>query len=193
MGFFDKIFGKKQTGISQDNRPDKKEHVNPDEQFVQEFIAKGGKFLYCTTQEEVLGYISQIFDENAWKSTRCFDENLNGLLQAAKINKSEKSPVFFTACEHLIAEDGSILFSSNQLRETKLAQYPPNFVVYATTSQLIHDKDKALMSIKHRFKTKIPTNISAVKDYTPLKKEADFMHYGNRNSKNLYLLLLEDL
>ena len=71
--------------------------------------------------------------------------------------------------------------------------YPANFIVFATTSQLIKSKDNALSSIKHRFSKAIPSNISAIKDYMPHKKDPNFLNYGNTNSKNLYLLLLEDL
>jgi hypothetical protein len=193
MSLFDKIFGKK-TKSQKERFIDKpKVNISPDQLFVKEFKSKGGKFLYCLKKEEILDYISQIFKENDWESAICFDNTIKPLLNIAGINNQKDASVFFTNCEHLIADDGSILFSSNQLKEIKLAQYPINFVVYATTSQLIHNKDKALTSIKHRFKNTIPSNISAIKDYIPYKKDADFLNYGNNNSKNLYLLLLEDL
>ena len=39
----------------------------------------------------------------------------------------------------------------------------------------------------------LPTNISAVKKYGLTIDDDNFLNYGNNNSKNLYLLLLEDL
>ena len=195
MGIFDKIFGNKQqeqqTDLGEELVNYKK--IPPDELFVEYFKEKGGKFLYCLNQEELMGYLKNIFDENSWESAHCLDKNLTANLRVLGIQESPRAPVFYTSCEHLIVEDGSILFSSNQLKETKLVQYPANFIVFAKTSQLILDKDKALTSIKYRFKKDIPSNISAIKDYMPHKKDPNFLNYGNTNSKNLYLLLLEDL
>lgn len=192
MGIFDKIFGKKKAQEQESiQRPDP--DLSPDELFVENFKEKGGKFLYCTSKDEVVGYLHNIFEENSWNQVLNTDASLEKYLNVISIPKDKDAPVFFTKCEHLIVEDGSILFSSNQLQETKLTQYPLNFIVFATTSQLIHNKDKALTSIKFHFKNKIPSNISAIKDYAPLKKDSNFLNYGNTNSKNLYLLLLENL
>ena len=96
-------------------------------------------------------------------------------------------------CEHLIADNGDILFSSNQLKSTKLSEMPENFIVYATTSQLVNDTGEGLTGIKTHYKGNLPTNISAVKNYIINKNDDNFLNYGNSNSKNLYLLLLEDL
>ncbi len=193
MSFFNKIFSKKQKFQEQESVKKNTGEVSPDTLFVEQFKNKGGKFLYCTKKEEVLEYLQNIFKENSWESVLCYDELLNKDLSVIDIQKDDNAVVYYTSCEHLIAEDGSILFSSNQLKETKLTYYPLNFIVFATTSQLIHNKDKALSSIKHRFKKKIPSNISAIKDYLPHKKDPNFLNYGNTNSKNLYLLLLENL
>ncbi len=195
MSIFDKIFGNKPKEQPEESGQDavSKGKIPADTHFVQQFKERGGKFLYCLTPEEVIGFLKDIFIENAWESAYCLDKSLQSNLGVIGIPNDQEAPVFYTTCEHLIAEDGSILFSSNQLKETKLMLYPNNFIVFATTSQLIHDKDKALTSIKYRFKKEIPSNISAIKDYMPHKKDPNFLNYGNTNSKNLYLLLLEDL
>ncbi len=193
MGIFDKIFGKKQEIQKQKTVKESKEKLSPDILFVQNFKKNGGKFLYCTSKDEITSYLHSIFKENAWENILCKNPNLDQYLNVVAIPKDKNAKVFFTTCEHLIAEDGSILFSSNQLQETKLAQYPLHFIVFATTSQLIHNKDKALTSIKYNFNGNIPSNISAIKDYAPHKKDTNFLNYGNTNSKGLYLLLLEDL
>ncbi len=193
MSFFDKIFGKKQKNLEQELRNKPVTDTTPDNTFVEQFKNKGGKFLYCTTKEEILEYLNNIFDENNWESALCFEENLNRNLDVVSIPRKENSNVFYTTCEHLIADDGSILFSSNQLKEAKITQYPENFIVFATTSQLVLNKDKALTSIKRSFKNSIPSNISAIKDYSPYKKDPNFLNYGNTNSKNLYLILFENL
>lgn len=192
MSIFDKIFGKKKTD-TQPQPIEFSDNIPADAFFVEQFKSKGGKFLYTEDVSEVLVFIQNILEENNWNNVFCIDKDLIEKLKIIEFPISETSPIFFTKCEHLIVEDGSILFSSKQLGEQKLAQYPLDFIVFATTSQLIKNKDKALSSIKYRLTNNLPTNISAIKDYYPNKIDPNFMNYGNNNSKNLYLILFEDL
>jgi len=163
--------------------------------FVKNFIKNNGKFLYCTTLEEVNANIANIISENSWETIICNDYDLQKIIKSIHVKSSEKLSdkyPLFTSCEHLIAESGSILFSSNQLKEFKISELSDNFIVYATTSQLVNTKGESLTGIKNHYRGNIPSNISAIKNFNPSKDE-DFMSYGNTNSKNLYLLLFEDL
>lgn len=192
MNIFDRIFGKKKS-IEEPQIEPYQDDIPPDQYFVEQFKHKGGKFLYTDDEQEILLFLKNILEENGWESVFCIDQELQEKLQDAGAELNTGSGIFFTRCEHLIVEDGSILFSSKQLREEKLTEYPLDFIVFATTSQLIRDKDKALASIKFRYQNNIPTNISAIKDYMPHKTDSSFLNYGNNNSKDLYLLLFEDL
>ena len=93
--------------------------------------------------------------------------------------------------EYLIAEKGSILVWSNQIKEKKLNDLPDNFVILATTSQLVGSIGEGLRGIKNKYMSNIPSNITTIKHFQVLE-EKDFLSYGS-SSKNLYLLLLEDL
>ncbi|SDX14825.1 Uncharacterised ACR, YkgG family COG1556 [Lutibacter oricola] len=195
MNFFKNLFNspkpkeKKETSIDFKNLP-------LDQIFVEKFIDKNGKFLYCTSLQEVTVNLENIAKENSWNSIVCTDNDLVKLVKALNINITDNfddSTPVFVGCEHLIAENGSILFSSNQLKEHKISNLSENFIVYATTSQLVKSKGESLTGIKSRYQGNIPSNISAIKDYNPGSKSEDFMNYGNTNSKNLYLLLFEDL
>ena len=198
MSFFKKIFqGNKK------NKPEENNSVNEnlplDEIFAQNFIKNKGKFLYSATLEEVTQNISLILSENEWSEIICNDNDLSKLIAAIPIKISKKlsnqAPIFI-GCEHLIAQDGSILFSSNQLKETKISNLSENFIVYATTSQIVKNKGEALTGVNSRYKGNIPSNISAISKYSiqfDENEQNDFMNYGNTNSKNLYLLLFEDL
>ena len=198
MSFFKKIFqGNKKSKPAENNSVN--ENLPLDEIFAKNFIKNKGKFLYSATLEEVTQNISLILSENEWSEIICNDNDLSKLIAAipVKISKklSNQAPIFI-GCEHLIAEDGSILFSSNQLKETKISNLSENFIVYATTSQIVKNKGEALTGVNSRYKGNIPSNISAISKYSihfNENEENDFMNYGNTNSKNLYLLLFEDL
>jgi len=196
MNFF-KNFFKTQTPQSVEAKPENLSNKALDDLFVEQFITKGGKFLYCQNTQEIKENLLNILEQEQWLKIFTFGGKLGKLLQSVGVNpiKSIKeSDCFVTNCEYLIAEDGSILFSSKQLKENRLNTLPENFIVYAKTSQFVHNKGESLTGIKSRYQKKgIPSNIAAIKSYNPQEKTDDFMTYGNNNTKQLYLLLLEDL
>lgn len=167
-----------------------------DDLFVHNFIEKGGKFLYCLKNDEVIENLKSIFLENNWSEAIVLNTKLNSYFKKNEIQVvtdfKSNIPVF-TNCEHLIADSGDILFTSNQLKSTKLFEFPDNFIVLATTSQLVKNTGEGLTGVKINSKGNLPTNISSIKNFSIHKKDDNFLNYGNNNSKNLYLLLLEDL
>jgi len=195
MSFFKKLFNTpkeeepKTNDLEFDNLP-------LDQIFVNKFIKNNGKFLYCTTLEEVTKNLSDIIHENSWETVSCNDYDLLKLIKSVNVettNKFSKKHPLFCGCEHLISENGSILFSSNQLKEFKIPELSNDFIVYATTSQLVKSKGESLTGIKTRYQGNIPSNISAINNYNLNSESQDFMSYGSTNAKNLYLLLFEDL
>jgi len=195
MSLFKKLFNSPKEKVSEESSLESQD-LPLDQIFVKNFIKNSGKFLYCTTLEEVKLNLSNIVQENSWETIICNDNDLLKLIKSVKIKTADKLTNLyptFLSCEHLIAENGSVLFSSNQLKEHKISELSENFIVYATTSQLVKTKGESLTGIKTRYKGNIPSNISAIKNYNPNNKDDDFMSYGNTNSKNLYLLLFEDL
>ncbi len=195
MSFFKKIFN-----LSAKEKPSevtiKKKNLSLDELFVHNFVAKGGMFLYCLDTKEVSDNLHHILKENNWDRFSLLDDNLSPFYnknEVVGIQGFDANIPVFTSCEHLIVDNGDILFSSNQLKSNKLSEMPQNFIVYATTSQLVKGMGEGLTGIKTRHKENLPTNISAVKNYSIREGDDNFLNYGNSNSKNLYLLLLEDL
>ena len=68
------------------------------------------------------------------------DDRIKNLFKDYQLNYTKngsEAAYFLLTCENLIADDGSILISSNQIAEKKLTELPLNFVIYATTSQLV--------------------------------------------------------
>ncbi len=200
MNLLKKLFGKKgksEIKIKQSDKssyfPDEK--APTDEKFTYNFNKNGGKFLYCLNMDEILDAFQSILDENNLKESDvyCINKQLAPRFNNAKFNldKAKGNFFFLTTCESLIANDGSILFSSNQIKEKKLSELPLKFIVFATTSQLTDTISEGMRKIKNQSKNLIPSNITTIRDFET-EKEKDFMSYGS-STKNLYLLLLEDL
>lgn len=197
MNIFKKIFG----NTSEDDKDSQGSPYEPeintpiDEKFTFNFKKNGGKFLYCENLNELREQFENILEENDWFESEvlCHDEKLFSLLDENKLDyKNIKNPkFFFTICEDLISDDGSILFSSKQFKQYKANELPCDMIVFATTSQIVGNKSDGLRNIKKRYDKEYPSNITTIK-YFEKAKEEDFLHYGSSH-KNLYLLLLEDL
>lgn len=195
MSFFKKIFGATKK-LNEGEIKQQDVSLSLDDSFVHNFIKNGGKFLYCHKKQDVTNNIQRIVDENDWDTLSYIDKNLPSFFTTVKVHTSngfDTSIPFFTTCESLIAENGSILFSECQLKDKKLAILTNDFIVFATTSQIVKSKGESLTGIKLKYKKNMPANISPVKNYGNLSSEDSFLNYGTNNSKNLYLLLLEDL
>lgn len=201
MSIFRKIFGSSTDASNEANEND----YNPfqdspvnlpvDEQFTHNFKKNGGKFLYCENIAELNEQFENILEENDWfeSEAMCLETRLLNMLDSNNIRYTAISnPKFLLAsCESLVAEEGSIMFSSNQIKQKKANELPDSIVVVATTSQIVLGKSDGLREIKKRYTTDYPTNITTIKYFEKVKEE-DFLHYGS-SPKNLYLLLLEDL
>lgn len=202
MSLFRKLFSSKSEKKKEDIKSNERGKYMPkvelpiDESFTINFKKNGGKFLYCDSLDEVYDNLNNIIIENSWEDHKAFfyDKNLEDKFKSAQLNVGQnlsQCTYFITTCENLIANDGSLLVSSNQLAENKLNEFPNNVIVFATTSQILPTISEGLREIKSKNPSKLPTNITTIKHFK-LEEEKDFLSYGS-STKNLYLLLLEDL
>ena len=177
--------------------PKKDEYI--EERFTKNFSENGGKFLYASTREECNDFFQKILDENNWnkKTILCFKKNLiNDFFDDLdfETNKTNlNSNLLITGCEFLVAKDGSILVSAHQIKSYKIKDIPVNIIVLAKTSQLSETVSKGLEGIRIKYSNNLPSNITSIKNFNCEENEKlNFLTYGT-SSKNLYLILLEDL
>jgi hypothetical protein len=201
MSLFRKIFGNGNDASDEEsqsefnNVPSSFSLLPVDEKFTYNFKKNGGKFLYCENLSEVKDQFLNILEENDWFECEalCYESKLFSILDENKLTYDKPAnPVFlFASCENLIADEGSVLFSSNQIKQNKPNDLPSNIIILATTSQILEAKSDGLRVIKKKYDKDYPTNITTIK-YFEKAKDEDFLQYGS-TAKNLYLLLLEDL
>ncbi|MBD3583792.1 lactate utilization protein B/C [Flavobacterium selenitireducens] len=199
MSLFRKFFGSNEPGQGEEKESEYHQQAQPnmavDELFTYNFKKNGGKFIYCENLDEVHEQFENILQENDWFESEavCYEAKLFSMLDDNNVAHSgAPEPKFLLAsCENLVADEGSILFSSKQIKQNKPNDLPSNIVILATTSQILESKSDGLRAIKKKYETDYPTNITTIK-YFEKAKEEDFLQYGSA-PKNLYLLLLEDL
>ena len=170
-----------------------------EEKFTKNFTNNGGKFLYASNKDEFQEYFYTVISKNDWndKSILCINDNfLDDYIKNIQIefNKTNlNSHILVTSCEFLVANDGSILVSAKQIQSYKIKDIPNNIIVFAKTSQLSETVSKGLEGIRIKYSNNLPSNITSIKNFNVEEKEnLNFLTYGT-SSKNLYLILLEDL
>jgi len=199
LEFFNNLFkGNPRTNKSKEDQEREQSKFMPkakvaiEERFIIEFIDNGGKFLYSENYNELNENLSLILKENSWVKEDLLITNNKiksnyKLPNSIKVNQ-ENSKCFVTNCENLIADDGSILISSNQIEEKNLSDFPSNLIILSETTKFKNSIGEGLAEIKSKNK-KIPTNITTIKNFH-ISQEKNFLSSGT-NAKNLYLILLE--
>jgi len=199
LNFFNNLFkGNSSRRISKEDQEREQSKFMPkvkvaiEERFIVNFIDNGGKFLYSENYNELNENLSLILKENNWVKEDLLITNNKiksnyKLPNSIKVNQ-ENSKCFVTDCENLIADDGSILISSNQIEEKNLSDFPSNLIILSETTKFKNSIGEGLAEIKSKSK-KIPSNITTIKNFQ-ISQEKDFLSYGT-SAKNLYLILLE--
>lgn len=198
MSIFKKIFKSTSETTSSESEGESslfpiESNLSVDEVFTKNFKANGGKFIYCENLNELSDQFLNILEENDWfeKEVTCFDPKIMHLLTDNRLEyKNVKNPTFsFITCESLIADEGSVLLTSNQIKQFKPQDLTTDIIVFATANQILENKTEGLRAIKNKYAKQIPNNITTIKFFKK-PSENDFLTYGSVQ-KNLYLLLLE--
>lgn len=172
-----------------------KKLVPVDEEFMVKFTEKNGKLLYCDNIDEAYEAFQNILVENDWKNPKvcCNQDTVKSLFKAFSLDYTSQpdADFYLSDCEYLISSVGGVLVCSNQLKDRKLQEIPDDLVIISYTSQLTRDISQGLQGIKNKT-GKIPTNITTIQHFGTSNSDASFMSYGS-STKNLYLLLVEDL
>lgn len=194
MSFFQNIINsllgkeeeKKEKGLLEYG--DELKHADLDYKFAQLFTNSGGYFNYCADESEALATLKQIIEREEITSTFCCDDNLDKFLDVINTPHNscltQENNAAFITCEYLIAYDGSIMLSHNNIQHYNSLHLPDKIIVIANISQIVENSSKAMMKIKRR--KKMPKNITSISGG---KSQLD---YSDKKNKKIFLLLLED-
>lgn len=196
MSFWNKLFSTKTKTDNSDEKskflPEEKEAVEIT--FAKKFTEKGGKFIYSENSSSTDQFFNDILKENNWhrNDVLCIDENLADRFQLEckkKQFKFKNFPVFLIDCEFLIGDQGTLLICNHQLKDFKLEQLPPYFIVFSGLKQFASDVSDGMSKLKEKHAAQLPNNITTL-NVKNIVDEKNFLTYGS-SAKNLYLLLQE--
>lgn len=195
MSFFqnlvNKFFGKEEEKEEHEQGMleygDQLKNTELDYKFAQLFTLSGGIFNYCFDEAEALNILNKILKVEQISSVFCCDEDLKKFLDVTKTpythNLEVTNDAAFITCEYLIAYDGRIMLSHNNILHFNSFRLPEKIIVIANVSQIVANLSEAMMKIKRRNNVRNLTSISGSKS-----------QLDNPDKKNpkLFLLLLED-
>ncbi len=193
MSFFKKIVGKLLNQPEQEENTDvvklgdQLKNADLDYKFAQLFTHSGGFFNYCSDESEALQTLQQILHLEGVNSVFCCDEDLRNFLDVLKVPYTPKlelgNDAAFITCEYLIAYDGRIMLSSNNILHYHSSRLPEKIIIMANISQIVPNLNDAMMKVKRRGNLKNLTSISG--SYSKLDSPT-------KDNSKLFLLLLED-
>ena len=193
MSLFKRIVSKLTNQPEEDEKQsleklgDSLKNADLDYKFAQLFTHSGGFFNYCADEAEALQTINQILKIEGINSVFCCDKDLQGFLNVIKINNTpeleSRNDAAFISCEYLIAYDGRIMLSHNNILHYHSSRLPSKIIIMANVSQIVNNLNDAMGKIKRTGNIKNLTSISG--NHSKLDAAA------NNNTK-LFLLLLED-
>lgn len=166
---------------------DSLKNADLDYKFAQLFTHSGGFFNYCADEAEALQTLNQIIKIEGVQNLFCWDKELQNFLNVVKsAYTSELQPsndAAFITCEYLIAYDGRIMLSHNNILHYHSSRLPDRIIIIANVSQIVNNLNDAMGKIKRNGNIKNLTSISG--------SQSKMDSSSNSNTK-LFLLLLED-
>ena len=166
---------------------DSLKNADLDYKFAQLFTHSGGFFNYCADEAEALQTLNQIIKIEGIKNIFCWDKELQNFLNVVKSPyTSELQPsndAAFITCEYLIAYDGRIMLSHNNILHYHSSRLPDRIIIIANVSQIVNNLNDAMGKIKRNGNIKNLTSISG--------SQSKMDSSSNSNTK-LFLFLIED-
>lgn len=193
MSLFKRIVSKLTNQPEEDDKQsleklgDSLKNADLDYKFAQLFTHSGGFFNYCADEAEALQTLNQILKIEGVNSVFCCDKDLQNFLNVVKVSHTSQletvNDAAFITCEYLIAYDGRIMLSHNNILHYHSSRLPSKIVVMANVSQIVNNLNDAMGKIKRS---------GNIKNLTSISGNHSKLDTATNNNTKLFLLLLED-
>ncbi|WP_341841881.1 lactate utilization protein [Chitinophaga caseinilytica] len=165
--------------------------------FAEEFSKLQGKFIFCSSREELAENLQTLVENKEWAHVHCKTPALEKILQPfnpAYLNVGDMNQMdaAITDCEMLVARTGSIVMSAAQPSGRALPVFAPVHLVVAFTHQLVFDVKDGIQRLKEKYQGNLPSMISFA---TGPSRTADIektLVVGVHGPKEVYVFLLDE-
>ncbi|KIC64932.1 LUD domain-containing protein [Chryseobacterium taiwanense] len=193
MNLFKKIVSKltnqpeEEDNQSLEKLGDSLKNADLDYKFAQLFTHSGGFFNYCADEGEALQTLNQIVKIEGVTNAFCWDKELQSFLNVVKVPYTSElehsNDSAFITCEYLIAYDGRIMLSHNNILHYHSSRLPSKIIIIANVSQIVNNLNDAMGKIKRN---------GNIKNLTSISGNQSKMDTASNSNTKLFLLLLED-
>lgn len=135
-----------------------------DVRFAENFVAKGGKFIYCQNEAELIGYIKSLKAQSKWNHVFSWDFHLKkqltelGFVQDGEFFMDE-SDAAISGNFALLADEGAIMLTPDQATNRRLTTFPPHHIILASRDNLVSNLEVAISTFKEEYFDKLPSLI----------------------------------
>lgn len=148
--------------------------------FAKNLNNSGGKFFYCKDEQNLKKILDKLISHLDINKLYCPDNKLQNTFNldslTVKLDNKNNYQGIITNCEFIIADQGKIMLSSEQIQNKKISNLPKELIIISYTSQIVRRINDAMRSLTKKYKDKIPSNISTI---------------GN-GEKNINVIIIED-
>jgi L-lactate utilization protein LutC len=148
--------------------------------FAKNLNNSGGKFFYCKDIQNLKKILEKLISHLEINKLYCSDNKLQNTFNldslTVKLDNKKNYQGIITNCEFIIADQGKVMLSSEQIQNKKISNLPKELIIISYTSQIVRRINDAMRSLTKKYKDKIPSNISTI---------------GN-GEKNINVIIIED-
>ncbi len=164
--------------------------------FAEAFSAAGGQFVYCGDFEELNLNLRALLEEKNLTRLFCGEEFLCDLMKDFEIPGINNCEVddcdaSITACEVLVARQGTIMMSSSQGGGRKPFMIPGVHIVIASARQLVHEINDAFSFLNKKYNGKLPGMVTFVTGPSRTTEIENTLVQGVHGPKEVILFLVE--
>lgn len=167
--------------------------------FAQKFIDKDGKFVYCSTKEELVDKLIQFFKINHLPSVFIWEDDIVAMIRERVINegiKVERMPdeahVALSHCEYLVSDEGTIILTPYQNQFRPLENFPDFHIVIASKGQVKLNIDHAVSDFILKHQAVFPFIIDISKDDKNVRFVMNKPILLSRGTKKVFVFYCEE-
>ncbi|RPE13850.1 lactate utilization protein B/C [Chitinophaga lutea] len=172
-------------------------HDGLEMKFAEEFSKLQGKFIFCSSRDELAENLQALVENKEWTHVHCKTPSLEKILEPYKpaylnVGDMYTLDAAITDCECLVARTGTLVLSAAQPSGRALPVFAPVHIVIAYTHQLVFDLKDGIAKVKDKYQGQLPSMISFA---TGPSRTADIektLVVGVHGPKEVYVFLLDE-
>jgi L-lactate dehydrogenase complex protein LldG len=174
-------------------------HDSKAELFAASFTQLGGKFIYCTNEQEMIEQIVSLADFNGLKHVHCNEPYLVNKFKEADLTFTktgenlEGLEAAVTFCKYGVARLGSLIINSDTPSGRALPVYTPVHICVVYHHQILTDLSDVFTALQHEYGNEWPSMVNIA---TGPSRTADIektLVVGVHGPKEVYVLFVDEI